>query len=210
MTARRLRIGLIVTAISALLLSAQPATAHCDTMEGPVIKDAQLAFKTGDVTPVLKWISKADEPQIRAAFNQAQKVRTLGPEARELAEQYFFETLVRVHRAGEGVAYTGLKPAGTEIEPGIEMADKALATRSIDKLVNQVTSEVATSIRQRFGHVQETSAHANENIEAGRQYVAAYVEFIHYIEGIHRTLSGPVSDAHQEAQVAETISHQHH
>ncbi len=207
MTVGRLRIVLFVAAISGLLLLAQPAAAHCDTMEGPVVKDAQLAFKTGDVTPVLKWISKADESQIRAAFEQAQKVRTLSPEASDLAEHYFFETLVRVHRAGEGVAYTGLKPAGTEVDPGIEMADRALETGSINKLLNQVTSEVAAGIRQRFAHVQETSAHAKENVEAGRRYVAAYVGFIHYIERIHQSVSGPVSHGDQQSQVAETASH---
>jgi hypothetical protein len=178
-------------------------------MDGPVVKDAQVALKTSDITPILKWVRKADEPQIRAAFERTQKVRALSPEARELADLYFFETLVRVHRAGEGAPYTGLKPAGTEVEPGIVLADKALETGSSDKLVNQVTAEVAKSIRERFAHVQEASAHAGENVEAGRRYVAAYVEFIHYIEGLHQTVSGSAAHAHQEAQIAETVSHQH-
>lgn len=209
MTKARVRIVLALALMSALVLWALPAAAHCDTMDGPVVKDAQLALKAGDVTPILKWVRRADEPQIRTAFERVQKVRALSPEARELADHYFFETLVRVHRAGEGAPYTGLKPAGTEVEPGIVLADKALETGSADKLVNQVTAEVAESIRKRFARVQEASAHAGENVDAGRQYVAAYVEFVHYIEGIHETLSGSAAHAHQKTQVAETASHQH-
>jgi hypothetical protein len=208
MAAIRLRVVLLVTVISASVFWTLPAAAHCDTMDGPVVKDAQLALKTGDVTPILKWVRKGDEPQIRASFERAQKVRVLSPEARELADHYFFETLVRVHRAGEGAPYTGLKPAGTEAEPGIVLADTALETGSVDKLVNQVTAEVAKSIRERFDRVQQAGAHASENVEAGRQYVAAYVEFIHYIEGLHQTLSGSASHMHEEAQISDTAPHQ--
>jgi uncharacterized protein DUF6448 len=208
MTAIRSRALLVVTVMSALLLSARPAAAHCDTMDGPVVKAAQLALETGDVRLVLKWIPKADEPQIRAAFERTLKVRALSPEARELADNFFFETLVRVHRASEGEPYTGLKPAGAEVEPGIELADKALDTGSVDGLISHLTSGVANGIRQRFARVQEAGRHANDSVEAGRQYVAAYVEFIHYIEGMHQTLSGAAGHAHHEAQAADAAPHQ--
>jgi hypothetical protein len=42
-------------------------------------------------------------------------VRTLDLEAKALADRYFFETLVRLYRAGEGAAYKGLKPAGRDL-----------------------------------------------------------------------------------------------
>lgn len=193
----------------ASLLLPRTAAAHCDTMDGPVVKAAQLALRTDDVTPVLKWVPKADEAQIRTLFERTLKVRALSPEARELADNYFFETLVRVHRTGEGEPYTGIKPSGTEVEPGIALADKSLDTGSVDALINEATSELAKGIRQRFTRVQQASKQANNSVEAGRQYVAAYVEFIHYIEGVHQTLSGPASHAHQEAQVAEPVPHQH-
>jgi uncharacterized protein DUF6448 len=202
MTALRFRILLVIAVMSALFLLPRPAAAHCDTMDGPVVKAAKVALKTGDVTPVLKWVPKTDEAQIRAAFERALKVRALSPEARELADNYFFETIVRVHRAGEGEPFTGLKPSGTEIEPGIALADNALDTGSVDTLVNQVTSEVAKGIRQRFTHVQETNKHASDSVEGGRRYVAAYVEFIHYIENIHQVFNGAASHA-REVHVAE-------
>lgn len=95
-------------------------------MDGPVILAARAALEQKDITPVLKWVQKDDEGQIKAAFTRTLAVRAKGPEARDLADQFFFETLVRIHRAGEGAPYTGLKPAGTPVEPAIEAADKAI------------------------------------------------------------------------------------
>lgn len=202
------RIFMVAITLSAALLLPRAASAHCDTMDGPVVTAARLALKTGDVTPVLKWVRKTDETQIRVAFERTLHVRMLGPEAREMADDHFFETLVRVHRASEGEPYTGLKPAGTEVEPGIALADKALETGSADELIKKVTSEMADGIQQRFVRAQEASRHADQSVKAGREYVAAYVEFIHYVENIHQTMTEPASHAHHEAQVEEVGLHQ--
>ncbi len=184
------------------------AAAHCDTTDGPVVRAAKLALETGDVTAVLKWVRKADEQRIRIAFERTLKVRGLGPEAREMADTYFFETLVRVHRAGEGEPYTGLKPAGTEVEPGIALADKALQSGSADELVKHVTAEVASGIRQRFARVEDASKHGDESVAEGRRFVAAYVEFIHYVESMYQALTGPGSHAEHAAEVTESTVHQ--
>ncbi len=193
-------------ALSILLLP-PVAAAHCDTADGPVVKAAQLALNSGDITPVLRWVKPQDEPEIRAAFARALKVRTLDVEARELADTYFFETLVRVHRAGEGVPYSGLKPAGTGVAPGIALADKALDTGSVRTLVQHVAGEVSEGIQQRFARVQESRAHADQSVEAGRAYVAAYVEFIHYVERLQN--AAPQSGhAQTELAAAEAQHHQ--
>jgi hypothetical protein len=110
---------LVVILIGLALAAARPSAAHCDTMNGPVVAAAQTALRAGDVTPVLKWVRKEHEPEVRAAFARTLKVRATGDDARQLADVYFFETLVRLHRAGEGAPYTGLKPAGSEIEPAV-------------------------------------------------------------------------------------------
>ena len=111
-------------------------------------------------------------------------VRNLGAEARELADRYFFDTLVRIHRAGEGAPYTGLKP-GTDIGPAVALADKAIEIGAVEKLSNVLTHTIDNGIRDRFNRVMETSRHVNESVAAGREFVAAYVEFTHYVEGIH-------------------------
>jgi hypothetical protein len=90
------------------------AFSHCDGMDGSVVMAAQKALETGDVNLVLIWVQKKDEDEIRKAFQKTFALRKLSPEARDLADMYFFETLVRIHRAGEGESYTGIKPAGRE------------------------------------------------------------------------------------------------
>jgi len=174
-----------------LLLSANTASAHCDTLDGPVIATARIALEKGDVTPVLKWVKLEYETEIREAFNRTLSVRKLGPDAKNLADTYFFETLVRIHRAGEGAPYTGLKPAG-EVEPPIAAADKALESGNIDDLIKDVQHEVEVGIREKYQRVVETSKHKDDSVEAGREYVEAYVIYAHYIEGIHNTIHASV------------------
>jgi hypothetical protein len=162
---------------------------HCDTMDGPVVKDAKLALEQADATPVLKWINAGHEQEILNAFDKTLAVRNLNKEARELADMYFFETLVRVHRAGEGAPYTGLKPAGA-VEPIIAASDKALDTGSIGDLVQEVNQLVAKGIRTRFDKALEKRKLANESVKAGREFVEVYVQFVHYVERLHNDALG--------------------
>lgn len=177
------------------LLAVRPVRAHCDTLDGPVVLDAKAALEKGEVAPVLKWVRAADEREIRETFARTLKVRGLGDEARDLADQHFFETLVRVHRAGEGVAYTGLKPAGT-VDAGIAAADQALGSGSVDRLAKEIAERVASALRERFAKAVDAKQHADESTEAGRAYVAAYVQFIHYVEAVHALASTPPSEHH--------------
>jgi hypothetical protein len=101
----------IFVVCAAIVLSPDLVNAHCDTLSGPVVLTAKAALEKGDVTPVLKWVKKEDEKEIREAFARTLAVRKQSTDARELADTYFFETLVRIHRAGEGAPYTGLKAA---------------------------------------------------------------------------------------------------
>ena len=89
----------------------------------------------GNVNLVLIWVPKDNEAEIKRAFEKTVAVRKLNPEARELIDMYFFETLVRIHRAAEGAPYTGLKPAGRDLGPAIPAADKALETGNVDPIV---------------------------------------------------------------------------
>ncbi len=174
------------------------ASAHCDSLDGPVVQDARLALTKGDVTPVLKWVGAQHEAAIRDAFKATMTVRSQGDEARTLADRYFFETLVRIHRAGEGEAFTGLKPAD-EVEPGIAAADKALSARSADELEAQLVAAISEGIRNRFALTVERAKHAPESVEAGRAYVEAYVDYIHFVESVDRLVSQGASHQHHDA-----------
>jgi len=110
------------------------AFAHCDALDGPVVLAAQKALQGRDVTAVLRWVPPSNEEEVRDAFNRTLQVRALGGEAQSLADRWFFETVVRIHRAGEGAPFDGLKPAG-HIDPILSAADQALTAGSVDMLV---------------------------------------------------------------------------
>ena len=179
--------------------------AHCDTIEGPVVTAAKKALETGEVNLVLIWVQKKDEEEIKKAFQKALAVRKLSPEAKELADMYFFETLVRIHRAGEGAPYTGLKHISeVELGPAVPAADKAIETGSFDALLKLVTDAVQDGIRDHFKEVMATRNYKKEDVAAGRNYVKAYVEFVHYVEAIYNAAKG--AGGHQ----AEEKSGHHH
>jgi hypothetical protein len=183
--------------LAPLLAAPSRVMAHCDTLDGPVVKDARAALEAGDATPVLKWVGAANEAAVREAFRHALSVRVLGPEARALADRFFFETLVRLHREGEGAPYTGLKPAGAPVDAAVAAADAALDSGAVDPLIRMVLARSERGLRERFARASETKAHAGESVEKGRAYVAAYVEFVHYAE---RLLQSAATDAgHAEA-----------
>ena len=81
----------------------------------------------------------------------------------------FFETLVRIHRAGEGVAYTGLKPAETPVDPGIEAADKALEKGSAEDLLKYLTEAVHHGIHEQFTNAMAKKNFKQDDVAAGRE-----------------------------------------
>ncbi len=187
-----------------ILLMACLAYAHCDGLDGPVVKAAQRALETGNIDGILIWVQKADEPQIKAAFQRTLAIRKLNPEAREFADMYFFETVVRIHRSGEGAPFTGLKPAGRDLGPAIPSADRAIDTGSSEALSNLLAGTVREQIDKRFRQVMELSKYPKNDIEAGRKYVKAYVEYIHYVERIYdASKSSP--EGHYSEPDAENI-----
>jgi hypothetical protein len=182
-----------------LAASAPPALAHCDTLDGPVVADARRALEAGDVGPALKWVEAGREAEVREAFAQAASVRTL-PAARPLADRFFFETLVRIHREGEGAPYTGLKPAGSAVDPAIAATDRALDRGEVEPLVHVIAATVEEGLRRRFARATAARARAADSVEAGRAFVHAYVELVHYAEGVRQAATaGTGSDAHTRA-----------
>lgn len=161
-----------------------PAQAHCDTLDGPVVSAARKALDSGNVNLVLVWVQKNDEPEIRNAFQKTRNVRKAGGEAKQLADMYFFETLVRIHRAGEGAGYTGLKPAGT-VEPPVAAADVAIETGKLQPLGKLITERTEKGLHGHFDAVMAKKKYNPNDVEAGRAYSSAYVEFVHYAERLY-------------------------
>jgi len=186
-----------VLAVGGYFLLTGRAWAHCDTMAGPVVMDAKAALEKGDITPILKWVKKENEAEVKAAFAKAVAVRAKGPEAKELADRYFFETLVRVHRAGEGAPYTGLRDE--PVEPVIAMADKALADGSAASMIKELSAHMATAVQENFKRALDAKKMKDASVEAGREYVEAYVTYTHYVEALHAAIVAAGGHAHEEA-----------
>ena len=67
-----------------VFLGAHQAFAHCDGMDGSVVKAAQKALETGNLNLVLIWVRKNDEGEVKNAFQKTLAVRKLGLQAKEL------------------------------------------------------------------------------------------------------------------------------
>jgi len=181
---RDLRIGLVpLFILSILILSTNVTFAHCDTMDGPLIADARKALSQNNVNYVLKWVSAANESEIRDAFNLVIKVNELSPETKELSEKYFFDTLVRIHRAGEGVPFTGVKPSGTPIDENVLAADKSIEIGNLSPLTGKISKDDIPELTKRFDKVMSLKNFDVNNVEAGREYIEAYVQFFKFAEG---------------------------
>ena len=182
----------------ALLLLPVTAQAHCDTLDGPVVAAARKALDSGNVDLALVWVQKGDETEIRNAFQSARNVRKGGGEARQLADRYFFETLVRVHRAGEGAPYTGLKPAG-KAEPPVAAADQAIATGKLQPLGRLVAERMEQGLHRHFDAVMAKKNYRPGDVASGRAYASAYVEFVHYAERLYDAAESMAPEQPQKA-----------
>ena len=196
-----IRYQTLIAAIAMAAVSILPiraASAHCDGLDGPVVKAAQTALETGDLNQVLIWVRPQDEDEIKKAFDETLAVRKLNPQAQAFADRYFFETPVRIHRAGENAPYTGLKPAGRDLGPAIPAADKALETGSDEALTQLLTEKVREGVHSHFKEVVEKKKFAPNDVAAGREYVEAYVVYIHYVESLYEAAAKSVSGHYPE------------
>lgn len=205
-----LSLTLVIVFAAMSVIDATPALAHCDGLDGPVVGAARIALQTGDLNRVLIWVRPDDIDEIRRAFNEALATRKLGPQAQELADRYFFETLVRIHRAGEGAPYTGLKPAGRNLGPAIPAADKAVETGSLDELTNLLTAAVRQELHTHFHDVVAKKSFRTDDIAAGREFIESYVTFIHYVEGLYKAATQPVAGHYYEPATGHGGSHHLH
>jgi hypothetical protein len=181
---------MLVLLLAVILFLPDRALAHCDTMDGPVVRAAKQALLKRNVNLVLIWVQKKDEAEVRQVFREVLAVRSLNRQARSLADKYFFESVVRIHRVAEGESYTGLKPAGTEVSPVISVADQAIATGSVDSLLKLFPENAHTEIRDRFQDAVAKKIFNKDDVESGRRFTASYISFLHYLEHLYEERAG--------------------
>ncbi|HEX3073134.1 MAG TPA: DUF6448 family protein [Ignavibacteriales bacterium] len=205
---RRKILSITTILLIGLLFLPQNILAHCDGLDGPVILAARKALETGNVNYALVWVQKTDEETIKETFQHTLKVRALSEEAKELADMFFFEMLVRVHRAGEGAPFTGLKPAGRDLGPAIPAADKALETGSPKELLSILNEEVHNGLHGRYMKALELKNYDPNDVQAGQAFVKAYVDYFHFAEGIY-SAAHKSGDGHGGESAKAENHHEH-
>lgn len=173
---------------------------HCDTMDGPIVVAAREALEAQNVNLILAYVPESGADEVRAAFEKVLRARKGNPAAREVADLYFFETVVRIHRAGEGAPYTGLKPAGLDEGPVIPVAEKAIETGSPDALIGMLADTLRQEVQRRFDHMMHLRGHTPDDVARAREYVEAMLGLEVYS---HQLYSAMKADPH-------TGQHGHH
>ncbi len=186
------RVVLLLSVILLSFASPQIASAHCDSYDGPVIKDALKALEQQNVELVLKWVEPKYDEIITDKFNQTLKLTGSNKEVNKILETHFLETLVRLHREGEGASFTGLKPVNS-MTPMVEMADNSLDKNDIDYVINKVNNHLGEVLRERFTKAMELSKSKDNSVKQGRAYVEAYVEYTHTLEALEHIMHGEMS-----------------
>lgn len=186
-----------ITAAGMLLLLLVPASvsAHCDAVDGPVATAAVKALEAKNINLVLPYVRPEAEAEMTAAFERVSAVRTQGADAKALADRFFMETAVRLHRAGENAPYTGLKPAGTDFGPAIRNAEQSLQTGKLEPVLSLLSHEIARHVTERFHHaaaarIAPAAPTTRADVEAVRRRVTAELEFVGYVEGLWRSIKG--------------------
>ena len=174
---------------------------HCDSVDGPVVTAARQALDADDVDLALPFVPEEAEDEVRATFARVQPARALGGPAREVADRFFFETVVRLHRAGEGAPYTGLKPAGMDVGPVIPIAERAIETGSATMVVNYLTRVLDEELNARMDTVRSLAVVKGRSVVDARSYVEAMLDFEVYSHHLLQAMQGSAhSGGHQHAQ----------
>ena len=199
----------ILMALTILVAVPTMASAHCDTMDGPTVADGKKAIESNNVNYVLKWVTPENEKEISEIFDLSMKVKNLSPEAKELSENYFFENLVRIHRAGEGVPFTGVKPSGTVIDEKVLAADKSIAVGNLSPIEGLLEKDKMPELKERFEKVMDLKNYDVNDVEAGREYIEAYVSYFHFAEGEeeegHGAEAASLEKSHDESENLSVI-----
>lgn len=169
---------------------------HCDTLDGPVVKAAKKALEAKNVNLILPWVQQDGEEELKEAFKKTLHVRELGPEARDLADYWFFETSVRVHREGEGAPYTGLKPAGLDWGPVVARAEEAIENGNSDVVIGFMVDTVKEALQDRFNRAMATKGYNEANVGAARNHIQEQLGFVLFSHHLYAYIKG--GGEHQE------------
>jgi hypothetical protein len=100
-----------------------------------------------------------------------------------------------------------LKPAGTP-DPAVAAADRAIAAGDAEQLEDLLVAAVRGGLHAHLAGIQRERPPAAD-VDAGRRWVAAYVPFVHWAEGVHAAASVPGADSRPAAAAHDAPAHGH-
>jgi len=180
---------------------------HCDTRDGPVVKAARKALETGNLNYVMIWIPKESEKELKGIFEKTLRARKAGKDAQDVADDWFFETAIRLHRVGEGAPYTGMKPAGLSEGPIVPRAEKAIETGDPKETIDFILKTVEEDLKHRFYNVMAKKKYDVNDVAAGREFIRAFIGWVVYTHHLYMNVKG--GKGHGEDQTGEGGSHHH-
>lgn len=186
------KFAMMLLLASFVLIFTSTVFAHCDTESGPTAVDARKALETGNFNIAAIWVGEEQTQELRDSFDQSLAVYKMGGEAKELAERYFMTTAVRLHRQAEGMSFTGLKPA-QPLPPVIAKAEKTLETGNLQPITELLATEMQKETQKWFQKALDAkNSYDGDNVEAGREWVDAYVKYVIFVNGLYKTIqAGP-------------------
>jgi len=163
---------------------------HCDTRDGPVVNAAKRALETGNVNFVLIWVQEESARELSGIFEKALRARKTGKAARDVTDDWFFENAIRLHRAGEGTPYTGMKPAGLGEGPVVPKAEKAIESGNPQETIDLILGTVEEELSGRFRTVMDRKQYDADDVAAGREYVRAFIGWVVYSHHLYEYVKG--------------------
>lgn len=182
---------------------------HCDTRDGPVVRAAIMALKTGNINHVLIWIPRESEKELKNIFEKTLRARKTGKEAQEVADDWFFENAIRLHRAGEGAPYTGMKPAGLSEGPVVPVAEKAIETGDPAGTIQLITKTVEEDLTHRFHHVMAKKKFDVNDVASGREYIEAFIGWVVYSHHLYMSVVEAGGHGKKHAKGCKCQEHAH-
>jgi len=161
-------------------------TLYCDSMDGPVVKAAEMALEMENINYALPYILKKYEDELKDAFERTIQVRELSGDAAELADYWFFETTVRLHLKGRKRPYTGLKASGLNEDHVLSMADKAINNENLNDLNKFLLNSIKEDVEVRFDDVISKKDYDLNDIEDARDFVDSTLNFYFYLQKLFK------------------------
>ncbi len=112
-----------------------------------------------------------------------------GKDAKEVADDWFFENTIRLHRAEKEHRTPGMKPAGLSEGPVVPRAEKAIETGDPKESIGFILKTVEDDLTHRFHHVMEKKKYDVNDVAAGREFIEAFIGWVVYSHHLYMSVT---------------------